>query len=326
MGRPKPIAKDLLASIPSDVDAQPTQALPPPKPKRIKKAQPKAKGTQIESEDALLISKLAESDKSQPSARKRRSEAQPFESPKSKKPKSSSATTLGSKKHAAPWAIQNAHSFSVQSFENRQKLANMKKEFSSLQKANKNLQSKMKRFEDQADVAIKAQTEAEEKAESFEAIRKVAESQRKEAKEKMAQAEKELQKALATKEAEIKDADKKAYAQGMANVTEAYEKQLNVPEDSPLRKADAIPLPFPLSAPLSQDVSESESKDDKEGDEVPKDAAHEKVSADVPFADKSTEETLQEIDAELTAEKAAEVASQQSSEVPTQLTVDAEEP
>ncbi|XP_028069005.1 uncharacterized protein LOC114271592 [Camellia sinensis] len=170
-------------------------------------------------------------------------------------------------------AIQHAHSFSVQSFKNQQKLVDMKREFFSLQKTNKNLQSKIKKLEDQAKAAIKAQTKAEEKAESSEAIRK-----------------------------------------------------LNVPKDSPLRKADAIPLLFPPSPPPSQDVDESESEDDEEGDEVPKDAAHEKVSADVPFTDRSIEETLQEIDAELMAEKAAEVASQQSSEVPTQLTIEAEEP
>ena len=81
----------------------------------------------------------------------------------------------------------------------------------------------MKKLEDQAEEAIKAQTEAEVKAE---AIRKLAESQRREAEEKMAQAEKELQEALATKKAEIKDADENAYSQGMADVTEAYEKQV----------------------------------------------------------------------------------------------------
>ena len=42
----------------------------------------------------------------------------------------------------------------------------------------------------------------------------------------MVQAEKELQEALATKEAEIKDADEKAYAQGMADVTDTYEQQV----------------------------------------------------------------------------------------------------
>ena len=104
MGRPKPVAKDLLASIPSSADERPTQTLPPSKPKRIKKAQPKAKVAQVESEDTLPISKLAESDKPQPSAGKRRSKAQPSESPKSKKPRSSSATTSGSKKSDASWS------------------------------------------------------------------------------------------------------------------------------------------------------------------------------------------------------------------------------
>ena len=80
----------------------------------------------------------------------------------------------------------------------------------------------------------------------------------------MGQAQKELQQALAMKKFEIKDADEKAYAQGMADVTEAYEiqvkqacnkgftlgwmsllKKLNVPEDSPFRNVDLIPLPFP---------------------------------------------------------------------------------
>ncbi|XP_028105940.1 histone H1C-like, partial [Camellia sinensis] len=189
MGRAKPVAKDLLADIPSSIDEQPTQIQPPEKPKKIKKAQPKAKVAQPRS----------------------------------------SATTSGSKKPAVPWApeitledkpvmasdsaddinvsvalstalllpgdlernakyseyenyalmlqhsvqaIQHAHSFSIQSFENRQKLANMKKEFSSIQKVNKGLESKMKKLEDQAEAAIKAQNIAEEKAEDVEAIKK----------------------------------------------------------------------------------------------------------------------------------------------------------
>ena len=83
MGHLKPVAQDLLADLPTDVDAQPMYTMPPPKPKRTKKAQPKAKVTQVESEDILPISKLAKSDKSQPSTGKRRSETQSSESPKS---------------------------------------------------------------------------------------------------------------------------------------------------------------------------------------------------------------------------------------------------
>lgn len=80
MVRPKPVAQDLLADLPTDVDAMPTQSMPPPKPKRTKKAQPKAKATVVETEDTMPISKLAGSDKSQPSAGKRRAESQPSES------------------------------------------------------------------------------------------------------------------------------------------------------------------------------------------------------------------------------------------------------
>ncbi|XP_028073603.1 histone transcription regulator 3 homolog [Camellia sinensis] len=106
MGRPKLVAQDLLADLPTDIDAVPTQPLPPPKPKRTKKAQPKAKATEVEAEDALPISKLAESSKSQPSTGKRRAESQPSQSTQPKKLRSSSATTSGSKKSDVPWAPQ----------------------------------------------------------------------------------------------------------------------------------------------------------------------------------------------------------------------------
>ncbi|XP_028104472.1 uncharacterized abhydrolase domain-containing protein DDB_G0269086-like [Camellia sinensis] len=233
----------------------------------------------------------------------------------------------------------------------------MKREFSSLQKTNKGLQSKMKKLEDQAEAAVKAQNNVEEKAEAAKAIRKVVESQKREAEERMAQAEKELQEALATKDAEIKETDEKAYTQGMTDVTEAYE--LQVKQDSPLRKADAIPLPFPPAQSSSQDIGKSESEDgdeeeddalvrkgkkeatvskslpsteqvldltqDGEGDGVVKETTPEQASSDVPVAEKSIDETLAQIDAEIAAEKAAEVALSDPSEVQTQVAVDADE-
>ncbi|CAL5423522.1 unnamed protein product [Camellia sinensis] len=81
-------------------------------------------------------------------------------------------------------------------------------------------------MKDQAEAATKAQTLALEKAESAEAVKKVAEAEKREAEAKKAQAEKELQQALATKEAEVKEADEKAYAQGMADVAEDYKLQV----------------------------------------------------------------------------------------------------
>ena len=93
----------------------------------------------------------------------------------------------------------------------------------------------------------------------------------------MAEAQKELQHALATKEAKIKAADEKTYAEGAADVKEDYKKQvkqacnkgftlgwmaalkkLDVPEDSPLKNADDLLLPFPPTLSQSEDDSKSE--------------------------------------------------------------------
>ncbi|XP_028055709.1 uncharacterized protein LOC114259873 [Camellia sinensis] len=240
MGRAKPIAQNLLADLPTDADAVPSQPMTPPKPKRIKKAQPKAKA--VDAEDSLPISKLAESKKTSFAPAKRSAETQPSESTQSKKLRSASATTSGSKKPDVPWApkltledrpimstesaddinvgvalstalllpsdlernagyneyenyalmlqhsvqaIQHAHSFSMQSFENRQRVVDLKREVSALKKDSKSLESKMKKLEDQAEAATKAQQMAEEKAESAEAIRKVAEAEKKKFKSKM---------------------------------------------------------------------------------------------------------------------------------------------
>ncbi|XP_028109552.1 uncharacterized abhydrolase domain-containing protein DDB_G0269086-like [Camellia sinensis] len=309
MDRPKPVAQDLLADLPVDADAKPTQSMPPPKPKRTKKAQPKAKATVVETEDALPISQLAGSKKTVSIPIKRSVETQPAESSKSKKARSSSATASGSKKPDVLWApkitLENRPIMSSESADdinvgvalsttllllgdlNRERMTEMKKEFSALQKTNKGLQLKMKKLEEQAEAATKAQQIAEEKAESAEAIRKVAEAEKIEAEDRKAQAEKELQEALTTKDVEIKEADEKAYAQGMANVTEEYKLQkLDLLADSPFRNADAIPLPFPPPPPpppspsQPEEASESEDEDggeDEDGVEIlvrkPKDAA-----------------------------------------------------
>ncbi|CAL5358175.1 unnamed protein product [Camellia sinensis] len=174
----------------------------------------------------------------------------------------------------------------MQSFKNRERMTEMKKEFSALQKTNKGLQLKMKKLEEQAEAATKAQQIAEEKAESAEAIRKVAEAEKIEAEDRKAQAEKELQEALATKDVEIKEADEKAYAQGMAGVTEEYKlqvrqacnggfshgwmsliKKLDLPADSPFRNADAVPLLFSPPPPPSQPEDASESEDEDGGED-----------------------------------------------------------
>ena len=178
-----------------------------------------------------------------------------------------------------------------------------------------------------------------------------------------------MQDALATKDAELKATDQNGYNERVADVTTDYKKQvkqacnkgftlgwmaylkkLEIPEDSPLKNYDVLPLPFPSILSQSDDDSESEKEalvrkskeaigtksptlneqvldltQDKEGEEVPKEVTTEKASSDVPLADKSLDQTLNEIDAELVAEKVAEMSSQQSSELQTQPPQDAEE-
>ncbi|XP_028107663.1 uncharacterized abhydrolase domain-containing protein DDB_G0269086-like [Camellia sinensis] len=280
-------------------------------------------------------------------------------------------------------AIQHAHSFSMQSFENRQRLVDMKRETSSLKREIRALEAKMKKLEDQAEAATKNHTLALEKAEAAEAVKKVAEAEKREAEAQKVQAQKELQQALATKEAEVKEADEKAYAQGMADVAEDYKlqvrqacnrgfslgwmsliKKLDLPADSPLRQANAIPLPFPPPSQTedeSETEVEAEAKDEEKNDEEalvrkPKDTAGAKSplpaeqvldltqdeggdeavevskesvqgcpSSDLLLTERSLDTTLAEIDAEIQAEKVAEEIPPESSEVPVLAVADAQE-
>ncbi|XP_028100002.1 uncharacterized protein LOC114299463 [Camellia sinensis] len=161
----------------------------------------------------------------------------------------------------------------------------------------------MKKLEDQAEAATKAQSLAEEKAESAEAIKKVAEAEKKEAEDKKAQVEKELQDALSTTNAEIKAADEKAYAQGMADVTEEY--KLQEEDEALVRKPkDTDGAKSPPQNEQVLDLTQ-----DKEGDEVIPKAVPDTVLADIPSEVKTIEQTLQEIDAKIAAEKEAEVVS-----------------
>ncbi|GMP73047.1 hypothetical protein CsSME_00030905 [Camellia sinensis var. sinensis] len=123
-------------------------------------------------------------------------------------------------------AIQHAHSFSMQAFEVRKELADKMREVAGLQKALKKVKAKMKTLVDQAETAVKAKHEAEEKADAVEAIAKVLTAEKKEAETKMAEAQKELKDALATKAAKIKAADEKVFNEGVADVTADYKSQV----------------------------------------------------------------------------------------------------
>ncbi|XP_028121383.1 uncharacterized protein LOC114318619 [Camellia sinensis] len=250
--------------------------------------------TQIDSEDTLSISKIAETEKSASAAEKRPTEAASSKSTRSKKPRLESATTSRSLKSDAPRAppitiedkpirvgdsatdikvgvtlstalllpkdlernakVSEYENFalmlqhSVQAFDIKKELVNKTKEAAGLLKT--------------ANAARKAQDEAEEKADAAEAVAKVLEVEKKEAEVKTAEAQAKLIVSLATKDAEIKAADEKAYAEGAADVREYYKKQvkqeLAVPEDSRLREDSHIVLPFPPTPSQSEDEAESE--------------------------------------------------------------------
>ncbi|XP_028092147.1 uncharacterized protein LOC114292393 [Camellia sinensis] len=233
----------------------------------------------------------------------------------------------------------------MQAFNIKKELANKSKEVTGLQRAINKAEGKMKALIDQDEAAKKAQDEAKEKADAAEAI-----------------AKDELRAALATKEIEIKAADEKAYAEGAADVKEDYKKQvrqacykgytlgwmaalkvLAVPEDSALRNASSLALPFSLTPSQFEDKAESEEEAEEEAkdketekveaagtksptlneqfldlthdeeDEVSKGASAVKTSSEAPIAEKSLDQTLKEIDVELAAEKAAEKSFQMSS-------------
>ncbi|XP_028088135.1 uncharacterized protein LOC114288741 [Camellia sinensis] len=115
-------------------------------------------------------------------------------------------------------AIQHGHSFAIQAFTINKEFANKTREAVGLQKTINKAEAKMKTLIDQAEAAKKAQDEAEEKADAAEAIAKVLAAEKKETEAKIVEAQKELQDALATKEAEIKAADGKTYAKGAADI------------------------------------------------------------------------------------------------------------
>ncbi|XP_028058374.1 transcription initiation factor TFIID subunit 11-like [Camellia sinensis] len=87
IGCNKAVVEDLLADIPGVVIVQssPSQSQPKPKQKRVKRAKEKASFTQVEFEDTVPISKLAEIEKTSSVAEKRPAEDDPSETAKSKK-------------------------------------------------------------------------------------------------------------------------------------------------------------------------------------------------------------------------------------------------
>ncbi|XP_028070420.1 uncharacterized protein LOC114272901 [Camellia sinensis] len=346
MGHKKAVADDLLADILDTVTAQPapSQPQPKPKPKRLKKAQPKATDKLVrasDSADDIKVDVALSTALLLPQDLNRNVEMSEYEN---------FALML---QHSVQ-AIQHGHSFAMQAFNIKKELANKTKEAAGLQRTINKAEAKIKTLMKQAEEAKKAQEEVEERAGAADAIAKVLEAEKKEVEAKTADAQAELIAALATKDAEIKAMDEKAYAEGAADVKEDYKRQvrkacnkgytlgwmaalkvLAIPEDSPLKNASSLVLPFPLTPSQSEDEAEFEevAEDKKtekaeaagtksptlneqvldlthnEEDEVSKGASVEKTSSETSIAEKSLDQTLKEIDAKLAAEKAAEKSS-----------------
>ena len=139
-------------------------------------------------------------------------------------------------------------------------------------------------------------------------------------------------------------------------------KKLDLPVDSPLRNADAIPLPFPPPPPEggSDSVADAEDEDkevneealvrkpkdaveakspppteqvmhltlDEEGDEAEeatKETAAGQLSSNLLLIERSVESTIAEIDAEIQAGKVADEVPPESSEVPDPAVANTEE-
>ncbi|XP_028080760.1 ATP-binding cassette sub-family F member 1-like [Camellia sinensis] len=146
---------------------------------------------------------MAKAEKSTFAAEKRFTEAEPSESTKSKKSRSDSATTSGSRKSDDPWApsitiedklvkagdsasdieVGNpaCHFFAMQAEEIKKELVHKTKEATGLLKSLNKAEAKMKSLIDQAKVAKQAQDEAEEKAGAVKAIVAVLKAEKQEA-------------------------------------------------------------------------------------------------------------------------------------------------
>ncbi|XP_028059585.1 uncharacterized protein LOC114263285 [Camellia sinensis] len=121
--------------------------------------------------------------------------------------------------------IQRTHSFATKAEAFKKELVCKTKEAVGFLASLNNAEVKMMILLDQAKATKQAQDQVEEKTQAAEAVAYVLRTKAKESEAKIAKAEAELREALATKASEIKAANKKAYAEGQANVRDAYNEQ-----------------------------------------------------------------------------------------------------
>ncbi|XP_028091631.1 uncharacterized protein LOC114291949 [Camellia sinensis] len=316
--------------------------MPQPKPKRTKKAQPKAKVTQVESEDTLPISKLAESGKTASVPTKRSAETQPSEFTQSKKPRSSFATTSGSKIPRVPWVPEIT-------LEDKPVLAcdsaddiNVGVALSTAVLLSGDLERnvKMSEYENYA-FMLQRSVQDEDKDDDEALVRKP-----KDASETKSPSQDDQVLDLTHEEDE--EVIKETTPEQVSSDVPPVDRSL----DQTLAEIDAELAAEKIAEVVPPESSEDEDKDDdealvrkpkdasetksppqddqvldlthEEDEEVIKETTPEQASFDVPPVDRSVDQTLAEIDAELAAEKIAEVVPPESSEVPAHPAVDAE--
>ncbi|XP_028081720.1 uncharacterized protein LOC114283088 [Camellia sinensis] len=220
MGRSKAVVEDLLDNLPGVVHVQSSPSQSQPKPKRVKKARAKAIVTQVDSEDTVPISKLAEIKKSSTAAEKSLAEAEPSDTTRSKKPRSKATANRSAFKVDEPWvpAIMvgdrpiKASNSAIDSIEVGVALSTvvllptdlnpmaeiteyknfalmmqhsvLTKEATGFLSSLNNIEAKIKGLIDQAKAAKAAQDTAEERADAAEAVAEVLKVEAKEAEAK----------------------------------------------------------------------------------------------------------------------------------------------
>ncbi|XP_028070672.1 uncharacterized protein LOC114273080 [Camellia sinensis] len=183
-------------------------------------------------------------------------------------------------------AIQQGHSFAVKAEDCKKELTQKTKEATKLLSALNKAEARIRGLLDQAKATELSLKAAEDRAEAAKNVAEVAQAEVKEAKEKEAQAQTELQTTLSTKAAEIREADAKAYAERAADIREEYKKQVRqacnmgytlnwmaalkelvVPEDSLLRDESRLVVPFRPAPSQSEGEARGEEREG-EGEEV----------------------------------------------------------
>ncbi|XP_028075194.1 uncharacterized protein LOC114277494 [Camellia sinensis] len=312
------VVKDLLTNLPGIVNVQPLSSPQlTPKPKRVKKAKAKATVTQIDSEDTVPISKLAETEKSAPSTEKRPAENPSSEAPPAKKPRSDHQES-SSYPRGMVWAPEIM--LDDRPLTAGDSAANLEHSVLAIQHAHSYATKTEMMRKDLAKDAKTAQSLAEEKAKEAKNEAEAARADLEAANVKVADMEAKLQEALANKEAKVKAADEKAFEEGQVAVRDQYKQQLEVPfppepeEDAEDDEADEVEEEVAANAKsptLNDQIDLTQDEEDDLASKVvsPKPTISE---AEVQCIEKSLDKTLEEIDAELEADKSVKTLADEA--------------